>query len=99
MAAQERVQRAWDVLDTVLDPEVPAPWLRDLGIVRHVIDHGAELEVVLRDLATQPKLRQRQSAAARAGYEAHHTLDRHLDGYEALIARILERKRAEGSRP
>jgi len=44
---QERVRRAWDVLDTVLDPEVPALSLRDLGIVRDVIDHGAELEIVL----------------------------------------------------
>jgi ring-1,2-phenylacetyl-CoA epoxidase subunit PaaD len=47
MAAEERVRRAWDVLDTVLDPEVPALSLRDLGIVRDVIDHGAELEIVL----------------------------------------------------
>ena len=42
-----RAQRAWAVLDTVLDPEVPALSVCDLGIVREVIDHGAELEVVL----------------------------------------------------
>jgi ring-1,2-phenylacetyl-CoA epoxidase subunit PaaD len=42
-----RAQRAWAVLDTVLDPEVPALSVCDLGIVRDVIDHGAELEVVL----------------------------------------------------
>ena len=47
MAADERVRRAWDVLDTVLDPEVPALSVRELGIVRDVIDHGDELEVVL----------------------------------------------------
>ena len=47
MPAEDRVRRAWDVLDTVLDPEVPALSLRDLGIVRDVIDHGAELEIVL----------------------------------------------------
>jgi ring-1,2-phenylacetyl-CoA epoxidase subunit PaaD len=35
------------VLGTVLDPEVPALSVRDLGIVRDVIDHGDELEVVL----------------------------------------------------
>jgi ring-1,2-phenylacetyl-CoA epoxidase subunit PaaD len=46
-AAVDRVQRAWDVLDTVLDPEVPALSVRDLGIVRDVIEHGDELEVVL----------------------------------------------------
>lgn len=42
-----RTERAWEVLGTVLDPEVPALSVRDLGIVRDVIDHGAELEVVL----------------------------------------------------
>lgn len=42
-----RVQRAWQVLDQVLDPEVPALSVCDLGIVRDVIDHGGELEVVL----------------------------------------------------
>lgn len=42
-----RVARAWKTLDEVLDPEVPALSVRDLGIVRDVIDHGNELEVVL----------------------------------------------------
>jgi len=42
-----RTERAWRVLDTVLDPEVPALSVRDLGIVRDVIDHGDTLEVVL----------------------------------------------------
>ena len=42
-----RAERAWAVLDGVPDPEVPALSVRDLGIVRDVIDHGEELEVVL----------------------------------------------------
>lgn len=42
-----RTERAWEVLGNVLDPEVPALSVCDLGIVRDVIDHGAELEVVL----------------------------------------------------
>lgn len=42
-----RTERAWEVLGDVLDPEVPALSVRDLGIVRDVIDHGRELEVVL----------------------------------------------------
>lgn len=42
-----RAERAWEVLGQVLDPEVPALSVRDLGIVREVVDHGAELEVVL----------------------------------------------------
>ena len=49
-----RVARAWAVLDGVLDPEVPALSVRDLGIVRDVREIGAggdaaetTLEVVL----------------------------------------------------
>jgi ring-1,2-phenylacetyl-CoA epoxidase subunit PaaD len=42
-----RTERAWEVLGEVPDPEVPALSVRDLGIVRDVIDHGEELEVVL----------------------------------------------------
>jgi ring-1,2-phenylacetyl-CoA epoxidase subunit PaaD len=42
-----RTERAWEVLAGVPDPEVPALSVRDLGIVRDVIDHGEELEVVL----------------------------------------------------
>ena len=45
--ALTRIERAWRVLDGVPDPEVPALSVRDLGIVRDVIDHGTELEVVL----------------------------------------------------
>ncbi len=42
-----RAERAWDLLSTVPDPEVPALSLRDLGIVREVIDDGRTLDVVL----------------------------------------------------
>ena len=45
--AATRCERAWVVLDGVPDPEVPALSVRDLGIVRDVIDHGDTLEVVL----------------------------------------------------
>jgi ring-1,2-phenylacetyl-CoA epoxidase subunit PaaD len=41
------VSRAWEVLDTVLDPEVPALSVCDLGIVREVVLRGESLEVVL----------------------------------------------------
>jgi ring-1,2-phenylacetyl-CoA epoxidase subunit PaaD len=47
VAAADRVRRAWHVLGEVLDPEVPALSVCDLGIVRDVVDHGEELEVVL----------------------------------------------------
>ena len=42
-----RTERAWEVLSTVLDPEVPAVSVRDLGIVRDVIEHDDGLEIVL----------------------------------------------------
>jgi len=37
-AVPTRADRAWQVLATVLDPEVPAVSVRDLGIVRDVIE-------------------------------------------------------------
>lgn len=45
--AGARTEHAWRVLDGVLDPEVPVLSVRDLGIVRDVIDHDDHLEVVL----------------------------------------------------
>ena len=47
--AGSRVARAWAVLNTVLDPEVPALSVRDLGIVRDVLERAgdAALEIVL----------------------------------------------------
>ena len=47
MPASERIQRAWDVLGSVLDPEVPALSVCDLGIVRDVIAHDDGLQIVL----------------------------------------------------
>ena len=46
-ATTSREAAAWDVLRGVLDPEVPALSLVDLGIVRAVRDAGEGLEVVL----------------------------------------------------
>jgi ring-1,2-phenylacetyl-CoA epoxidase subunit PaaD len=44
---EQRVVRAWDVLQGVLDPEVPALSVCDLGIVREVLADGDGIEVVL----------------------------------------------------
>lgn len=41
------LDRAWAVLDTVGDPELPALSLRDLGIVREVVERDGGVEVVL----------------------------------------------------
>lgn len=43
----ERVQRAWAVLDTVPDPEVPVVSVCELGIVRDVLAHDEALEIVV----------------------------------------------------
>jgi ring-1,2-phenylacetyl-CoA epoxidase subunit PaaD len=46
--ATERALRAWHVLETVLDPEVPVVSVVDLGIVREVIERSdGALTVVL----------------------------------------------------
>jgi ring-1,2-phenylacetyl-CoA epoxidase subunit PaaD len=44
---EAREAAAWAVLHTVLDPEVPALSLTDLGIVRAVRSEGRGLEIVL----------------------------------------------------
>lgn len=46
-ARGSRTAAAWRVLATVLDPEVPAVSVCDLGIVRDVVDHDDVLEIVL----------------------------------------------------
>lgn len=46
-ADEQRVVRAWEVLRSVLDPEVPALSVCDLGIVREVVAQGKGLDVVL----------------------------------------------------
>ena len=47
VASSSRVDAVWRVLATVLDPEVPAVSVCELGIVRDVIDHDDVLEIVL----------------------------------------------------
>lgn len=42
-----RIARAWEVLGTVLDPEVPVLSVCDLGIVREVRARARTLEIVL----------------------------------------------------
>jgi ring-1,2-phenylacetyl-CoA epoxidase subunit PaaD len=46
-AGASDTQRAWAVLDTVPDPEVPVLSVRELGIVRDVIESDHGIEVVL----------------------------------------------------
>jgi ring-1,2-phenylacetyl-CoA epoxidase subunit PaaD len=46
-AMPSRTERAWQALQQVLDPEVPAVSICDLGIVREVLDAHGALQVVL----------------------------------------------------
>jgi ring-1,2-phenylacetyl-CoA epoxidase subunit PaaD len=46
-ALSSRIQDAWRVLHDVLDPEVPAISVTDLGIVRDVIAHDDGIEVIV----------------------------------------------------
>ena len=46
-AVSSRIERAWAVLDSVLDPEVPVVSVRDLGIVRDVVEDGDGLSVIV----------------------------------------------------
>ena len=46
-AVASRIERAWVVLDGVLDPEVPVVSVRDLGIVRDVVEGDDGLTVIV----------------------------------------------------
>jgi ring-1,2-phenylacetyl-CoA epoxidase subunit PaaD len=41
------VRRAWQVLESVPDPEIPVVSIRELGILREIIERDGELEVVI----------------------------------------------------
>src|SRR6185369_10727250 len=41
------VQRAWDLLETIPDPEIPVVSIRELGILREINERDGELEVVI----------------------------------------------------
>lgn len=73
--AGTRTARAWAVLGEVLDPEVPALSVVDLGIVRAVHADGAALEVVLTPTysgcpATEVIEQGVRDALAAAGFDA-----------------------------
>jgi len=47
VATVGRIEAAWAALDRVPDPELPVLSVRDLGIVREVLERGDGVEVVL----------------------------------------------------
>ena len=47
IALDPLVQQAWQVLDTLTDPEIPVVTLRDMGIVREVLRHEDGLDIII----------------------------------------------------
>jgi ring-1,2-phenylacetyl-CoA epoxidase subunit PaaD len=45
--AMSRTQRAWQVLESIPDPEIPVVSIRELGILREINERDGELEVVI----------------------------------------------------
>lgn len=45
--ANSAVQRVWEVLESVPDPEIPVVSIRELGILRDVSERDGELEIVI----------------------------------------------------
>jgi ring-1,2-phenylacetyl-CoA epoxidase subunit PaaD len=45
--AMSRTQRAWQVLESIPDPEIPVVSIRELGILREINERAGELEVVI----------------------------------------------------
>jgi ring-1,2-phenylacetyl-CoA epoxidase subunit PaaD len=41
------VQRAWDLLDQVMDPEIPVVSIRELGILREINERDEDIEIVI----------------------------------------------------
>lgn len=40
-------QRAWEVLESIPDPEIPVVSIRELGILREINEDGGQLEIVI----------------------------------------------------
>jgi ring-1,2-phenylacetyl-CoA epoxidase subunit PaaD len=40
-------QRAWEVLESIPDPEIPVVSIRELGILREINEYGGQLEIVI----------------------------------------------------
>jgi ring-1,2-phenylacetyl-CoA epoxidase subunit PaaD len=47
MVALDPLQRAWELLEAIPDPEIPVVSIRELGILREINQQGDELEVVI----------------------------------------------------
>jgi ring-1,2-phenylacetyl-CoA epoxidase subunit PaaD len=47
VVAASLAQRAWELLASIPDPEIPVVSIRELGILREVNEHDGELEVVI----------------------------------------------------
>lgn len=73
-------QRAWGVLETIPDPEIPVVSIRELGILREINEHDGQLEVVITPTYSGcPAMAQIEDdvrAALAANYLAGHVVTR-----------------------
>lgn len=102
----ERVRRAWKVLDTVPDPEVPVVSVCELGIVREVLEHTDGLEIVLTPTysgcpATEVIEQDVLAALAQAGLGPAHVTLRRAPAWTTdwIPAAAREKLRAYGIAP
>jgi ring-1,2-phenylacetyl-CoA epoxidase subunit PaaD len=47
VASGSLAQRAWEALESIPDPEIPVVSIRELGILREIIERDGRLEVVI----------------------------------------------------
>ena len=47
VASRSLAQRAWEALESIPDPEIPVVSIRELGILREIIERDGRLEVVI----------------------------------------------------
>ena len=47
VVASSLAQRAWEVLESIPDPEIPVVSIRELGILREINEREGELEIVI----------------------------------------------------
>ena len=66
------LQRAWQVLEAVPDPEIPVVSIRELGILREINERDGELEVVITPTYSGCPAMGQIEDDVRAALAAHH---------------------------
>jgi len=69
----------------------PAPGIAPVAIAIDLLDEDESLRLAMRELATDPQLRDTLARAGHAYWQAHHTLDVMVGDYRRLLALAAER--------